>query len=398
MVRKPFILKLFDTANMQRWNDKISPVELRELDKQAHKMIIAYILGKREEDAGTEDFDWIEVIEGGIFELLQRSVITDLKPQLFNKIREDRHTSQKLNDWVFTQLSPLMSSLGKETSERLHRYLEGTGENINRRILHAAHAYATHWEFQIIERANPEGYEIRDIKKQLDKRLERYSTWQGRHLLPLTTDLKDFVDLCGELRFQLRWSHLYIVPRTSVLGHMLIVAILCYFFSRESGACRRRCINNFFTGLFHDLAEVLTRDIIDPVKRGVEGLEDLIKDYEKREMEEKLYKLIPARWHEEMKMFTEEEFADFITENGKRRVTSSQELCQKYNSDEFNPRDGRIVQASDHLAAFTEAYLAMRNGITRHELSRAKHILRARYQNKIICGLPFNEIYADFDA
>jgi len=84
MVRKPFILKLFDTANMQRWNDKIRPVELRELDKQAHKMVIAYFLGKFEEE--NDDFSWIEVIEGGMFGFLQRLVITDLKPQIFYKI------------------------------------------------------------------------------------------------------------------------------------------------------------------------------------------------------------------------------------------------------------------------------------------------------------------------
>ncbi len=103
MIRKPFILKIFDAANMQRWNDKIRPVELRELDKQAHKMIIAYILGKCEEEDKNKDFDWIEIIEGGIFEFLQRLIITDLKPQLFNKIIEDRNTNIKLNEWVYKQ-------------------------------------------------------------------------------------------------------------------------------------------------------------------------------------------------------------------------------------------------------------------------------------------------------
>lgn len=44
MIRKPFLLKIFESADMQRWNDKIRPVDLRELDKQAHKMIIAYVL------------------------------------------------------------------------------------------------------------------------------------------------------------------------------------------------------------------------------------------------------------------------------------------------------------------------------------------------------------------
>ena len=65
MIRKAFLTEIFKAANMRRWNDKICPVELRELDKQAHKMVIAYVLGKFEEQG--EDFDWMQVIEGGNF-------------------------------------------------------------------------------------------------------------------------------------------------------------------------------------------------------------------------------------------------------------------------------------------------------------------------------------------
>ena len=69
MIRKALLLKLFDAAYMQRWNDKVRPVDLIELDKQAHKMLIAYFLGKFDEK--TKGFNWTEIIEGGIFELLQ---------------------------------------------------------------------------------------------------------------------------------------------------------------------------------------------------------------------------------------------------------------------------------------------------------------------------------------
>ncbi|MGZ3608406.1 MAG: HD domain-containing protein, partial [Syntrophales bacterium] len=84
MIRKALILKIHDAASMQRWNDKIRPVELRELDKQAHKMVISFILGKFEEE--NPEFNWIEVIEGGLFEFLQRIIVTDLKPQIFHRI------------------------------------------------------------------------------------------------------------------------------------------------------------------------------------------------------------------------------------------------------------------------------------------------------------------------
>jgi len=47
---------------------------------------------------------------------------------------------------------------------------------VERRILTAAHFYATRWEFLIVERANPGGYEIDEIRAELrreDRRIPR---------------------------------------------------------------------------------------------------------------------------------------------------------------------------------------------------------------------------------
>ncbi len=396
MLRKSFLLRIFDAANMQRWNDKIRPVDLRELDKQSHKMIIAYILGKFEKD--NKEFNWIDIIEGGIFEFLQRLVITDLKPQIFHKIREDASRYKKLNEWVYQQLEPVLSPLGKDFSRRFRDYFSDTREDVNKRILGAAHFYATKWEFNIIEHANPRGYEIAEIGRDLERRQEEYLDLRGLRELLQHASLQNFVSLCGQLRFQVRWSHLHMVPRTSVLGHMLIVAILSYLFSLEIRACRSRCINNFYTGLFHDLPEVLTRDIISPVKKSIREFEKMIKVYEKQQMKKEVYNLIPKEWHADMKMFTENEFASIVMINGKKRRKKSDEINSRFNEDGFNPRDGEIVEAADHLAAFTEAFLTLRNGINAPELVDAKWSVKNRYRRKkSIAGINFGEIYADFE-
>jgi putative hydrolase of HD superfamily len=380
---------------MQRWNDKIRPVELRELDKQAHKMVIAYFLGKFEE--GHEGFDWIEVIEGGLFEFLQRLVITDLKPQIFYKIKADKDKYTRLNAWVNARLEPIISPLGEGFCKRFRDYLSSTDETINKRILGAAHFFATKWEFDIIEHANPHGYEMAEIKANLQGIQEKYYDLKGIQHLALYSRFRNFIDLCGQLRFQLRWSHISMVPKTSVLGHMLIVAILSYIFSLEIEACKRRRINNFFTGLFHDLPEVLTRDIISPVKNSIEGLSDLIKEYEKTQMEKEVYSLIPGEWHAEMRMFTESEFRDIVTLQGLVEDKPSDAISKEFNRDEFNPRDGELVRASDHLAAFVESYMAIKNGIASQELADAKSSLKNVYAQAIIAGIKFGEIFADFE-
>jgi len=395
MIRKALILKVFDAAYMQRWNDKVRPVELVELDKQAHKMVTAFFLGKFEEE--TPGFRWTEVIEGGIFELLQRLVITDLKPPIFYKIKEDREKYKKLNEWVYKEIEPIISPLGKDFCLRFKEYFNNSSSNINRKILSASHFYATKWEFDIIERANPDGYEIASIKQDLQKKQGHYSDLKGMVQLKDETRYRDFLDLCGQLRFQARWANLHRIPKTSVIGHSLFVAVLSYLFSLEISACDRRCVNNYFTGLFHDLPEVLTRDIISPVKRSVEGLSDLIKQYEKEQMEKEVYGLIPKEWHKEVRTFTEKEFDSIITLKGRRKKLDSDEIGQRYNADIYNPRDGVLVKASDSLAAFIEAYVAIRNGSYNREFQEAKLEFRNTYGRATIAGINFGEIYADFE-
>lgn len=395
MIRKALILKIFDAAYMQRWNDKVRPVELVELDKQAHKMLISFFLGKFEEEK--KGFDWVEIIEGGLFEFLQRIVITDLKPPIFYKIKEDREKYRKLNDWVYREIEPVISPLGRKFCERFRAYFAASDDGINRRILAAGHLYATKWEFGIIERANPEGYEIDTIRQGLQEKQNRFADLAGMVQLEEHTRYRNFIDLCGQLRFQSRWANLHRIPKTSVIGHSLYVAILSYLFSLEIGSCKRRAVNNYLTGLFHDLPEVLTRDIISPVKRSVEGLSDLIREYEREQMEKEVYGLIPREWHPEIRMYTEREFENIVFIRGKRKRVTAPEIGEKYNKDSFSPRDGELAKAADELAAFVEAFVAIRNGSSSREFQEAKLSIKEKYRSADIAGINFGEIYADFD-
>lgn len=395
MIRKPLILKLFDAASIQRWNDKIRPMDFTELDKQAHKMVIAYFLGKFEEN--NSGFDWLSIIEGGIFELLQRIVVTDIKPPIFYRIKEDKQKYCELNKWIYNQIEPAIEPLGKEFCNKFLTHFNSDDEDINKRILNAAHFYATKWEFDIIKRANPiHIFEIDVIETDIISKQKKYSDLQGIRLLQESESYRKFIDLCGQLRFQARWAHLHRVPKTSVMGHLLIVAILTYLCSIENKACPKRCINNFFTGLFHDLPEVLTRDIISPIKRSVEQLDKLIKEYEAEKMKKEVYSLLPRHWHSDIRIYTEDEFSNIVlTEKG---VINVETIDSKHNKDEFMPRDGSLVKAVDELASFIEAYLAIQNGSASQLLQKAVIDLKEKYENErpVIAGIDFRQIYSDF--
>ncbi len=377
-IRKQLFLELLKSAYMQRWNDKLRPVELVELDKQAHKMIIAYFLGKFHEHE--PEFNWRLIIEGGLFEFLQRIVVTDLKPQIFEKIKKDHKQYSALNQWVYSELQSTLAPLGSEFQNNFIRYFQPAEPDINRRILNAAHFFATQWEFDIILRANPTDYEIDAIRRNLQEKQALHNHLRSMQILSDHIRYQNFISLCGQLRFQIRWSRIHRVPRTSVLGHMLFVAIIAYLFSRSINVSDRQCTNNYFTGLFHDLPEALTRDIISPVKRSVPGLDHMIKDYEHEEMK-KVYQLIPedANWQNELSMFTEHEFEN---------VVSQGQIV----------RDGEIVQAADKFAAFIEAYEAIRNGSPSQELKDAMLGIRKTYRGKTSqAGVDFRSLYADFE-
>ncbi|MHC1745284.1 MAG: HD domain-containing protein [Syntrophobacteraceae bacterium] len=395
MLRKALLMKLFSAAYMQRWNDKIRPVDLIELDKQAHKMVLTYFIGKWEEERAP--VDWIGLIEGGIFELLQRVVLTDLKPPIFYKIKSDPDRYARLNAWVFEQLRPILSPWGPAFQERFVSYFHEAESSLHRRILNAAHISASRWEFEILHRMNPRGFEMQAIRERLERAQGEFSDLVGVSMIREDADSVHFVDLCGQLRFQIRWANVHRTPRTSVLGHSLFVACISYLLSLQAGACEKRVINNFFTGLFHDVPEVLTRDIISPVKRSIEGLDVLIKAYEREMMEQEFYSLLPEDWHADIRLFSEDEFESIAVVDGKQVRLSSEAINARYNEDRYSPRDGEFVKAADRLAAFIEAYAAIRDGCGSPDLHEAFWSIRREEAQRSIGGIDLGGIYADFD-
>ena len=396
MISKGLFQRLYEAASIQRWNDHVRPFEIVELDKQAHKFVIAYVIGKFEEDAGNEKFDWLGVIEGGLFEFLHRVILTDIKPPIFHRMMERK--GKELNAYVVKQIKDDIADLGRDFEARFERYLFDDAFLCHeKRILQAAHYLATQWEFRIIYHLNPFIHGIERTRDEIEGRLEECCDLAGVQKLSLETNTYGFINLCGQLRFQRRWSGVPRIPRTSVLGHMLIVAVTAYLCSLEVGACRKRCFGNFFCGLFHDLPEVLTRDIISPVKHSVEGLETIIKEYEQLQVEESLLPLLPRNWQAEMLYFIIDEFSNRIMKDG-CIVTgvSDSEMAEYYNSDGYLPIDGGLIRACDELAAFLEAYLSIEYGIRSPHLTDAVENIAAKYRDRSIGGIDFGRLFDAF--
>ncbi len=400
MILTPATVKeLFKGFTVQRWNDKIRTVELIETDKHSHKMYIAYILGKYEELAGRK-INWNDIIRGGIFEFLRRIVISDIKSPIFYKIKHDYpDTFEKLNQWVFGRIENKIND--REFAEEFRKFLfeDDYLDSLSMKILDAAHIYASNWEFQkIIKHANPDGYQINSIERELLASIDSHLDLVGIQKLITRRPVSDFVDLCGQLRFQIRWSQTPRLPKTSVLGHSMFVAILSYFFARDNNACDKRLYNDFFGGLFHDLPEAVTRDIISPVKMSSKQFMNLIKDIEEDLADKEIMPLLEEEWRDEIRYFTRDEFSNKIVREGEiEQITTVGEINEQYNRDGFNPVDGSLIKAADRFAAFIEAWTSVGLGIRSEELVAASLSIKERFGNEKIGNVDMSVLYSDFN-
>ena len=393
MINPKIIEYIFSSASIQRWNDYPRMVDLVELDKQAHKFIIAYFIAKLE-----DDINFTHLIEAGIFEFLRRVVVTDIRPDVFRKALQQK--SKEINTWVVGKLKSSIENI--ENGNFLQKFEEFLNDpnmyKKERFILKAASYLSTKWEFSIVYKTSQFLSDIEEVKKDVDAEIEDYYELIGVRKIALNKKLAKIVDLSGRLRFQKRWAQTPRIPETSVLGHMLTVALFSYFYSLEVKACDKRLQNNFFTALFHDLPEALTRDIISPVKYSVDELSEIIAEYEVAKIEDDILPNIPINIQEEFSYILgiskgiKEEFANKVKIDG--NITEVDDI-NKYNLDKYEAIDGLALKQCDKLSAFVEASLSISHGIKSKELiSGKKEILKGL---KEINGVDFKQIALDID-
>jgi len=318
-------------------------------------------------------------------------LLTDIKPPIYHSLME-KH-GYELNRLVIDNMEKKgVFSIKEGLEERMEKFFfDDTYGAAEKRLLKAAHYLATNWEFSIIYRLNSDSfgsrnYALEETRRNIENQIEEFMDIESVHKLLFNNNLKEFLNLVGQLRFQQRWAQTPRIPETSVAGHMLIVAVISYMMALEMDACDKRRYNTFFSGLFHDLPEVLTRDIISPVKSSVEGLSFLIKGIEEEQMQKVIYPMLPENWVEEIRYFTENEFDSRIISDGKVVKVDISDINSKYNEDRWSPVDGQLIEFCDKFAAYIEAYLSIKHGITSRNLEEGHKHIYEKFSNCILDG------------
>ena len=391
MLDKRFVLKIFEGFSIERWNDLIRPFDIIEMDKAAEKMAAAYIIGKFEESQGHE-IDWNWIIYASLFDLLKKIALCDIKSPVQRMIRREYPREyMRLNEWVLEQYRPLITD--DDLFAHFTLYIGQTAGSLPlpqksvlaARVLRAAHKFSSYRELEMISKVN-ESERTDKIRREMNEDLGEYLDLRGMQLLITHQRPYEFIMMIEQLRFQTRWNQTPRVPRTSVLGHCFFVAVVTLLLGRETGIqfCPERVFNDFFSALFHDLPESVTRDIISPVKQATDELPSIVKHIEDEIVRKELVPLMEPFYSDELMYFTSDEFENRIVRtnsDGTRQTVhvSFDELNSTYNSAAFAPVDGKLVRLADHLSAFIEADSSIKHGITSSHLTSGRDNLLKMY-------------------
>ena len=408
MLTQKFALKIFEGFSIQRWTDLIRPFDIVEMDKAGEKMVLAYIIGKCEEQKGVF-VDWTWMIYASLFDILKKIALCDIKAPIQQILKKDYASEYlRLNEWILNQYKPLIddSALFSQFTiyegQRAGTFDIPEKSRAAERILSAANKFDTMRELQMLSIVN-EPERLEKINKELLADLQGYLDLTGLQLLMTRQKSYDFIMKIEQLRFQTRWNQTPRVPKTSVLGHCFFVAVITLLLCRQSGQkmCEKRLINNYFSALFHDLPEAVTRDIISPVKQATDELPSIVKRIEDEIVNKELVPLMEPYFSDELMYFTSDEFSNRIKDKkGNAEVVSWEDLNGKYNQDDFSPVDGRTVRIADHLSALLEADSSIKHGITSNHLEYGRNSMISHYKpgetiNGIDVGKLFREIIGE---
>ena len=123
MIQTKLALKLFEAFSIERWNDLVRPFDMVEMDKSGERMVLAYIIGKYEEERGAE-IDWHWMMYASLFGLLKKIALCDIKAPVQRMIKSEYPEEyKKLDEWVISQYQDFIED--KELFQQFSDHLLG---------------------------------------------------------------------------------------------------------------------------------------------------------------------------------------------------------------------------------------------------------------------------------
>lgn len=291
--------------SMQRWSSFVGEDKYNEQAKQALNCIVAYLLSLYVEENGT-NVDYTRFPKIAIYRAFQKVyVYYDVPENIINQICAIGDIKKDMFNLATRQI------ITEKTDERFCNFLsEGLGTN-ELRIYRAATKVATYVE--LLENQVKMNGEYLAKLQEIIQELEEFMDVPGvAEMIDSESPMSKLLLRISKLRHQNRWAVNLPNVKCSVLAHLFDTAVLAYWMSLEENFNNQNlAAQRFFMGIFHDLAEVWTKDIPSPIKDRIPGFRAATEVFEEEMLEKHLYKVISGSFSEQLKhvMFEEEENA-----------------------------------------------------------------------------------------
>ena len=436
MITYALAAKLFESFSILRWNDRLRPVELVEIDHHALKSMLTYFIGKTaQQSLSPQKINLRRIVDQSVVDLLCRISTSDIHSNVRKRLKSEQAFKDLItNDWEKPSLM-----MNGYILDILKTYVEEVRDKtIEYMIVQFSHKYVSSREFKIIEKFSISDDDLKQVENEINNDIaESIHPFFQREARDLQDEkssswLPAIMAIVERLRYQTRWSQTPRIPATSVLGHSMYCALLAYLMSIDAKLDDDRIVNNFYAALFHDLPEALSRDIISPVKKADESIAKLVEKIEKELCEEEIFSKIPEVLREDFRFVTGQMCPDIDRLGDEQlHITDKYDLQMQqeefFNRREFSNRvqkdtgryiivpwgddriapydepmddyrfetgiDGKILKICDSIAAFMEARMSLQHGIRSPHLDNGISSALNACSGKHLYGLAVDEFF-----
>lgn len=274
--------------NLRRWTEFSSQQRYDELSKQALNCIISYAIARATEQGGNNvnysAFPKIAIRRA--FEKVY--VYYDTPAHKIDEICKVSDIDRSLFDLATRQI--IIEEAGEDFEDFL---TTGVGET-EKNIYKAATKIATYIEFLEHQRYSVDIKELSRFQ-EIERNLEKYRDIPGViEFSDADSRVFKLFQEISSLRNQNRWATFCYNVECSVLGHLFDTAVYAYLFALdEKNFDEHYATKMFFYGLFHDVAEIWTKDIPSPIKDKIEGFRQATERYEQEKINEHILRRVP---------------------------------------------------------------------------------------------------------
>lgn len=287
------ILKLMLTRwlSINRWNNfpRIENVSL--LDNLWNAIHIWLFL------AYLEEKNWNKVDREF---LLKRYIFSSFKTLILSDINSwTREAILEIDKEIFLNLENkalkfLLSLSGPESiKEDIKNILEDNSKILELNILKASKKYAWYIECKINQKVYDEMYDVpmMEIKKSLKKYEEILPSFKE---LMNNKDYQRYISHLRRLSHSMRWNQQSRIFPISVMSHLVIITFLSYVIWKMENDkwANLDILELMLKGVYHDIPEAITWDVIAPTKRAVLWFAQALEKVEIKMMDEYLFSCV----------------------------------------------------------------------------------------------------------